>query len=110
MSTRFTIKRAILGDTQDVAVMVGELLNEIMQAIGVKAFNFNLTATITRLQDFITHEKYYVFIGREGSGKAAGFIALYESYALYAEGAFGTIPERWSRKTGQAVKWKICYQ
>ena len=29
--------------------------------------------------------------------KPRGFIALYESYALYAEGAFGTIPELYVR-------------
>jgi GNAT superfamily N-acetyltransferase len=33
----------------------------------------------------------------EEAGKPVGFIALYESYALYAEGAFGTIPELYVR-------------
>lgn len=77
--------------------MVGELLVEIMNAIGVQAFNFDLAETTSRLQDFIDREKYFVFVARSGSGRPAGFIALYESYALYSEGAFGTIPELYVR-------------
>ena len=61
MSADFTIERAIASDEQEVAVMVGELLAEIMNAIGVQAFNFDLAATTTRLQDFLTREKYFVF-------------------------------------------------
>lgn len=77
--------------------MVGELLDEIMKAIGVEAFNFDLAETTSRLQDFLKREKYLVFVAHGGSGNPAGFIALYESYALYAEGAFGTIPELYVR-------------
>ncbi len=77
--------------------MVGELLAEIMNAIGVKAFNFDLADTTIRLKNFLANEKYFVFVARSGSANPAGFIALYESYALYAEGAFGTIPELYVR-------------
>ena len=77
--------------------MVGELLAEIMNAIGIQAFNFDLAETTSRLQDFLTREKYFVFVARTGTGTPVGFIALYESYALYAEGAFGTIPELYVR-------------
>ena len=77
--------------------MAGELLAEIMNAIGVQAFNFDLAETTSRLQDFLNREKYFVFVVRIESGHPAGFIALYESYALYAEGAFGTIPELYVR-------------
>ena len=38
-----------------------------------------------------------MFVARCGSGHPEGFITLYESYALYAEGAFGTIPELYVR-------------
>ena len=93
MSAEFTIQQAIASDAQEVAIMVGELLTEIMNAIGVQAFNFDLDETTSRLKDFIDREKYFVFVARSRSGSPAGFIALYESYALYAEGAFGTIPE-----------------
>lgn len=97
MSAEFIIQQAIASDAQEVAIMVGELLTEIMNAIGVQAFNFNLAETTSRLKDFLCREKYFVFVARNGSGSPAGFIALYESYALYAEGAFGTIPELYVR-------------
>ena len=97
MSANFTIQKATASDVQEVAVMVGELLVEIMNAIGVEAFNFDLAETTSRLQDFLNREKYFVFVARCGSGQPAGFIALYESYALYAEGTFGTIPELYVR-------------
>jgi GNAT superfamily N-acetyltransferase len=97
MSADFAIQRAGVGDAQEVAVMVGELLAEIMNAIGVQAFNFDLAETTSRLEDFLDREKYFVFVARSASGNPAGFIALYESYALYAEGAFGTIPELYVR-------------
>lgn len=77
--------------------MVGELLAEIMNAIGDQVFNFDFVDTTARLQDFLAREKYFVFVARSGSGKPAGFIALYGSYALYAEGAFGTLPELYVR-------------
>lgn len=73
--------------------MVGALLAEIMDAIGVPAFNFDLAETADRLTGFLLRGKYWVFLARRPGGPPAGFIALYESYALYAEGAFGTIPE-----------------
>ncbi|NTV06161.1 MAG: GNAT family N-acetyltransferase [Chlorobiaceae bacterium] len=97
MSEDFTIQRAIPNDSYEIAVMVGELLAEIMEAIGERAFNFDLGETTSRLEDFLDSEKYFVFVVRSGSGDPAGFIALYESYALYAEGAFGTIPELYVR-------------
>jgi GNAT superfamily N-acetyltransferase len=97
MSADFTLQRAIPGDSHEVAGMVGELLTEIMEAIGERAFNFDLAETTSRLKDFLNSEKYFVFVVRSGSGYPAGFIALYESYALYAEGAFGTIPELYVR-------------
>jgi GNAT superfamily N-acetyltransferase len=97
MSDEFTVQGAAVGDAQEVAVMVGELLDEIMDAIGVAAFNFDHAETVSRLADWLTHQRYFVFLARPASGSAAGFIALYESYALYAEGAFGTIPELYVR-------------
>ena len=97
MSTEFTIQRAAVSDAEEVAVMVGELLSEIMNAIGAQAFNFDLAETTSRLRDFLEREKYFVFVARHRSGNLAGFVALYESYALYAEGAFGTIPELYVR-------------
>lgn len=102
MNTSITIHRATADDAQEVAVMVGELLAEIMNAIGVQAFNFDLDETTARLKDFLNQEKYFVFVVHNRSLEPAGFIALYESYALYAEGAFGTIPELYVRPAYRA--------
>ena len=96
MNANVTIEPATSNDSLEIAVMVGELLNEIMNMIGVQTFNFDLEETVDRLRDFINREKYFVFIAREGK-KAVGFLALYESHALYAEGSFGTIPELYVR-------------
>jgi len=89
----FTIHRATVNDAYEIAVMVGELLNEIMSAMGVSFFNFSLDETTARLEDFIGREKYFVFVARNENAGLIGFVSLYEGYALYAEGAFGTIPE-----------------
>lgn len=97
MNTAFTIHRATADDAQEVAEMVGELLAEIMIAIGISAFNFDLAETTLRLKDFLNHDKYFGFVARICGTDAAGFIALYESYALYAEGTFGSIPEFYVR-------------
>ena len=91
------IQRATTNHAPEVAIMVGELLHEIMNAIGIQAFHFDLDETTVRLADFIGHEKYFVFIAKNEEAGPVGFIALYESYALYAEGAFGTIPELYVR-------------
>jgi len=90
------IRAATAHDVPKVAEMVGELLAEIMAAIGEQAFNFDLAATADRLRTFIDLQKYFVFVAWDGD-VPAGFVALYESYALYAEGAFGTIPEFYVR-------------
>lgn len=99
MSADFTIESAVADDAQEVAAMVGELLTEIMNAIGEQAFNFDLADTSARLKDFIEREKYFVFVVRDRNADPVGFVALYESHALYAEGAFGTIPELYVRPT-----------
>lgn len=97
MKSEFTIQRATINDTAELAMMVGELLAEIMSVIGIQAFNFDLAETTGRLSDFLSRKKYFVFIARDENGYPAGFVALYESYALYAEGSFGTIPELYVR-------------
>ena len=92
-----TIEKASIADAREVAVMVGELLDEIMIAVGVQAFHFDLAETTDRLIDFIRNEKYFVFVAKNEEAKPVGFLSLYQSYALYAEGAFGTIPELYVR-------------
>lgn len=90
------IRAATAQDAAQIAALAGELLGEIMDAVGAPVFNFDLAATGERLREFIGEEKYFVFGAWDGD-VPVGFIALYESYALYAEGAFGTIPELYVR-------------
>ncbi|HEY9146012.1 MAG TPA: GNAT family N-acetyltransferase, partial [Thiobacillus sp.] len=91
------IQRAHADDAPAVAVLAGELLAEIMDTIGVQAFNFNLQETTERLAGYLASETYFVFVARPDGGKPIGFVALSECHALYAEGAFGTIPELYVR-------------
>lgn len=91
------IIQATENDSLDLSVMTGELLQEIMDKINIKAFNFNLEETHKRAEDLISKNIYFVFIAKD-KNKPIGFISMYESYALYAEGAYGTIPELYVRE------------
>ena len=97
MAGNIYIEKAGADDSASLAVMVGELLGEIMNATGDRAFNFNLEETTARFREFIERGRYFVLVARGAAGFECGFVALYESYALYAEGAFGTIPELYVR-------------
>jgi len=77
----------------DIATMVGELLSEISLAIHSQPFNFDHAQTTTKLEEALDSGKYTVFLARHQAGAQVGFISLVESFALYAEGAFGIIPE-----------------
>src|SRR5262245_58239095 len=81
-------------DSQVIAQMVGELLSEIMALVEIKEFGFHQEETETRARSWITDGKYRVLLARDGvQPEPLGFLALYESYALYTEGVYGTIPE-----------------
>ena len=85
-------------DAPAIVQMVGELLREIMALVGTKAFGFHQEETEARARSWITDGKYSVLLVRdEVQPEPLGFLALYESYALYTEGAFGTIPEFYVR-------------
>ena len=68
-----------------------------MTAIGERVFGFDLRETAARLKDFIERERYFVFLARASDGGIVGFVALSEGHALYAEGAFGIVPELYVR-------------
>jgi GNAT superfamily N-acetyltransferase len=109
MSGCFNISRATCRDAADLSILVGELLGEIVAATGADVFGFELEETTARLTDFIRRDKYFVFFARTHQGQPAGFITLYEGYAVYARGVFGTIaelyvrPEHRSRGLGLAL-------
>jgi len=104
MSGNIIITTATISDADAIAVMAGELLNEIMTKTGAQAFNFSLDDTRSRLKDFLERKSYVVFVAETEAGYPAGFIALYESLALYAEGRFGTIPEFFVRPQFRSQK------
>ncbi|NOS77649.1 MAG: GNAT family N-acetyltransferase [Nitrospira sp.] len=83
-------------DAAIVATLVGELLHEIMAAVNAKAFNFHQADTEARAAAWLRDGLYSVLLARDG-GMPIGFLALYQSYALYTEGAYGTIPEFYVR-------------
>jgi ribosomal protein S18 acetylase RimI-like enzyme len=84
-------------DAEEIAQQVGALLEEIMAVTGQKAFNFEVKDAESRLSDFLRQGKYIVLVVRTEHGGISGFVAMYESFALYAEGAFGTIAELFVR-------------
>jgi GNAT superfamily N-acetyltransferase len=83
-------------DADVIAAMVGELLHEIMAAVSEKAFNFHHRDTEARARAWLMDGSYLVLLARHGEA-AVGFLALYQSYALYTEGTYGTIPEFYVR-------------
>lgn len=95
-------KKANKEDSKQIAVLVGELLNEIMTRIDVKAFNFDLEKTYARLEDFIEKEKNFIFVAKD-KDEIIGFITSYEGFALYTEGTFGTIAELYVRPAYRSV-------
>ena len=96
----FTIKPAGIADAETVALLVGELLNEIMDAMGRKEFAFNQADACQRAENFLRRKVCFAFIARSLTGNdALGLIVVYASHALYAEGDFGTISEFYVRPT-----------
>ncbi len=92
------IEQAQPGDAGMIAAMVGELLHEIMAAVKDKAFGFHPGDTTLRASAWLKDGTYRVLLAHDGTiAEPVGFLALYESYALYTEGTFGTIPEFYVR-------------
>lgn len=88
------IFRAIRDQSDAISILVGELLQEIMDRIGIDVFHFDFEETKARLAEFIEQEKNFVFVAQDNeNGELIGFVTVYEGFALYAEGAFGTMAE-----------------
>ena len=90
------IVRAEIHDADTLATMVGELLHDIMAAVNDKVFEFDHDQTVDRAHRWMKEGLYTVVLAKLDS-KPVGFLALYESYALYTEGAYATIPEFYVR-------------
>jgi GNAT superfamily N-acetyltransferase len=83
-------------DADTVATLVGELLQEIMVAVNDTVFVFHHDDTVVRARSWLNGGLYTVLLAYEESDPV-GFLALYQSYALYTEGEYGTIPEFYVR-------------
>jgi len=93
-----SIRTASPEDAATIAEMIGELLTEIMDTIGVQAFHFDRSETKERARTFIERGIYSVLIATDTSEDVhVGLATLAESHALYAGGIFGTIPEFYVR-------------
>lgn len=92
----FDIARADTHDAEAIATMVGELLHDIMASVNNKVFGFDHADTVERARMWMKEGLYTVLLAQLDS-KPVGFLSLYESYALYTEGVYGTIPEFYVR-------------
>lgn len=86
------IRNAMPSDAPEIAVLVGQLLQEIMAVIGTKAFHSSVADTETCARAWLADGSYTVLLARDGD-HLVGLLALSECRALYAEGRFGIIPE-----------------
>ncbi|MCH9812714.1 MAG: GNAT family N-acetyltransferase [Epsilonproteobacteria bacterium] len=100
MTEHIEIKQATERDAAILSTMTGELLHEIMDKIDSKVFHFDQKESTQKATELFSKNLYFVFIATDlETKKPIGFISMYESYALYAEGAYGTIPELYIRPT-----------
>lgn len=86
------IDRATHDDVEPIVALVVALLEEISAGLGERVFSADPDTTRTRLRQFLDLPGYASFLARLGN-EPVGVLTLYESLALYAEGAFGTIAE-----------------
>lgn len=95
LSTEISMIRIKLIEENEIPVlidMVGGLLSEIMSTMNQAFFDFDPQAALEQAQQLIGADKYFVLIVWHDD-QAVGVITAYESYALYTQGAYGTIPE-----------------
>jgi len=102
-------------DYHDLSMMVGELLDEIMNRINARVFQRNQQETEATLRDLVAGNRYWVFVARNTSSRAnIGFASVYEGRALYTQGAFGVIPELYVRpdwrcsQVGKMLLDRVC--
>ncbi len=89
----FEVGQALPADAEDIARLIGLLLDEIMEVMGERVFSFDVAQSSSQLCQFIHVGQYVAFVARENGGRMIGVVTLSESCALYAGGPFGIIPE-----------------
>ena len=86
------IEEATTHHAVEVAQLTGALLSEIMEVTNTKAFEYDEEETVKRIKDLMHKGIYSIFVATSHE-KVIGFVAIAKSYALYAQGEFGTITE-----------------
>ncbi len=87
-----SIDVASSSDAPTIAHLEKALLEEIMDATGQRHFDVDSQELMALAKKYIEEEKS-TFIIAKSRQTAVGFIAVYESHALYAGGSYGTISE-----------------
>lgn len=91
-----SIRLATIHDAEAVAEMADALLHEIMEVIGVQAFDSDPEAMKQQLLNSIPNENHFVLLA-EKEGAVVGFAALCSAYSLYTKGPFGLMTELFVR-------------
>ena len=79
-------------DAEVIGSLVLQLTEEICHRTNAKHFDIDLAGTVSRCRDLMRHKNYGAIIGFSSSGPVA-VSTFTESYALYAGGKVGIIPE-----------------
>ncbi|MCB1925492.1 MAG: GNAT family N-acetyltransferase [Gammaproteobacteria bacterium] len=87
------VRRAEMRDIDVVVTMVGELLHEIMHAVDRVEFHFDRDDARTQLAQILDDGRYFVLVAVAAATGPVGFVSMYEGFALYTEGRFGTMSE-----------------
>jgi GNAT superfamily N-acetyltransferase len=87
-----TIRPATVEDAAVIAGMAIELTEEISARLGVRHFALSRERTERLLRQLLGGHQYTALIAVDGEERA-GFVGLSQGWALYAEGAIGTVQE-----------------
>lgn len=87
------IVEADIQQAPEIAELTGGLLEEIMAATGQRHFHFDREEAERRTADYLERGIYRALLARSPEKAPIGMITATETYSLYAEGAFGLIPE-----------------
>lgn len=77
-------EQATPDDTANIASIIGRLLRELLQSIGLKALYFNASEPVQLLRSFRDRERYVAFVARDSDAGLVAVITSVEGNAPYA--------------------------
>ncbi|NRA42771.1 MAG: GNAT family N-acetyltransferase [Pseudomonadales bacterium] len=98
--------------SEDIAKLAVCLTSEIMERTNTKAFDVDISLSISLCENFVASGLYHVMAAFDGN-RIIGFAAVCESHSLYAQGSFGIIqefyvlPEYRSKQVGKSLIQEI---